>query len=106
RGVLIAQGQAPDPKQVYGVPLRYRLLFKKLRRAMAAAHASNLRPDDVSDGGVSLWGAYLDLIGLCYDQGYLSDTFIRYLMGGGLFGVGVNSSLLGDERWQTICAEQ
>ena len=59
-----------------GIPPARRAQFRALRRGIQASNAHYGR----SDGGVSLWPVYMDLLLDSYDRGQLNPEFIGYML--------------------------
>lgn len=64
--------------KTFGVPAKRRAQFRKLRLAIQAQRKPN--PRGTTDGGVSLWPIYLDMLRAEYDAGHLGYQYVHDLI--------------------------
>lgn len=62
-----------------GLPKEWAERFRKVRKGIEACYGPLAKPGTTTDGGTSLWLAYVDLLLQAYDKGYLSDDYIAWL---------------------------
>ncbi len=68
------------PGAKVGIRAEWRRLFRALRRAIAASHGPKLAKGAKSDGGLSMWPAYLDLLLAERKAGRLPKKYIVYVL--------------------------
>jgi hypothetical protein len=75
------QGEASHSDDFgYGVSVRRRSQFRKLRRAIRSGYGPTLPKGSSSDGGVALWGAYLDLLLVETNAGRLPVDYLASVL--------------------------
>lgn len=91
-----------DPKYIasidkWGLPTSYRVAFRKLRQAIQKQFLAAK-----TDGGMSLWSVYQELLYQAYENGYLNDMYAQYKLFMAQVSCGIQSTYMGFIDNETI----